>query len=111
MYVVESGELDCFKREALVKTYVQSEAFGDLALLYNAPRAATITTKNECRLWALDRATFSYIAQEAMASSRQRYEEFLAQVPLLKQVSEQERSKIIECMKEKRCSPGEQIVS
>jgi len=46
MYVVESGELDCFKREALVKTYVQSEAFGDLALLYNAPRAATITTKS-----------------------------------------------------------------
>jgi len=61
MYVVESGELECFKRNTLVKNYIQSEAFGDLALLYNAPRAATIITKSECKLWALDRETFSYI--------------------------------------------------
>jgi cAMP-dependent protein kinase regulator len=44
LYVVESGHLDCYKRlpnqpqEKLLKTYNPGESFGELALLYNAPR-------------------------------------------------------------------------
>ena len=47
-YVVESGQLDCFRKtgrnkpEELLKTYSSGESFGELALLYNAPRAASI---------------------------------------------------------------------
>jgi len=35
--------------------YGPGEAFGELALLYNAPRAATITAASACLLFALDR--------------------------------------------------------
>jgi cAMP-dependent protein kinase regulator len=61
LYVVEEGQLDCFKRFAqdekpkYLKTYEPGEAFGELALLYNAPRAATITAKTAALLWELDR--------------------------------------------------------
>jgi len=43
LYVVESGELDCFKlfagntEQTHLKIYKPGEAFGELALLYNAP--------------------------------------------------------------------------
>jgi cAMP-dependent protein kinase regulator len=49
----------------VLKEYQPGEAFGELALLYNAPRAATITAKVDCVLWTLDRQTFTHIVKEA----------------------------------------------
>jgi len=67
-YLVESGELNCSKlinpddkEETFLKTYVQGESFGELALLYNAPRAATIIAKTDAELWSLERGTFNSI--------------------------------------------------
>lgn len=46
LYVVGEGKLHCYRTENnetnLVKTYSPGDYFGELALLYNAPRAATI---------------------------------------------------------------------
>lgn len=54
------------KEDTFLKTYVPGESFGELALLYNAPRAATIIANTNCDLWALDRKTFTYIIKSAV---------------------------------------------
>ena len=58
LFVVEEGTLDCSKRldpnsqeATYLKTYQPGDAFGELALLYNAPRAATIVAKSAVTLW------------------------------------------------------------
>ena len=71
MFVVEDGHLDCFKlfdgenEPKKVRAYEPGDVFGELALLYNAPRAATIIANEECQLWQLDRNTFSHIVKDA----------------------------------------------
>lgn len=40
--------------EKFVKSYHPGDLFGEMALLYNEKRAATITAKTDCVLWALD---------------------------------------------------------
>jgi len=71
LYFIEEGQLDCYKKfkqeegDVWLKLYNPGEAFGELALLYNAPRAATIKSKTDCILWSLDRETFNNIVREA----------------------------------------------
>lgn len=45
LYVVESGEFAVFVNQKKVATRGKGTLFGELALLYNAPRAATVRTK------------------------------------------------------------------
>ncbi len=71
LFLVEQGTLECFRRpdeesdEKFLKNYEPGEVFGELALLYNAPRAATIKAKTDSKLWVLDRATFNHIVKDA----------------------------------------------
>jgi cAMP-dependent protein kinase regulator len=53
-----------------LKSYGEGEAFGELALLYNAPRAASIIAKTDCVLFALDRFTFNNIVKDAAIKRR-----------------------------------------
>ena len=54
LYIVETGELDCYKlfsnnpEKVFLKKYLSGDSFGELALLYNTPRAASIITINDC---------------------------------------------------------------
>lgn len=66
-YVVESGTFSIFVNGTKVAARSKGDAFGELALLYNCPRAATIQADSPGRLWALDRVTFRYM----VASTRE----------------------------------------
>jgi cAMP-dependent protein kinase regulator len=98
MYVLESGTLDCTKvfagntEPTFLKTYQPGEGFGELALLYNAPRAATITSKSDYVCWKLDRDTFNNIVKDAAAKKRDKYDAFLSNVDILKNMDPYERS-------------------
>lgn len=75
LYVVAQGNLKCTKvlkgpEPTFLKEYHPGEAFGELALLYNAPRAATITALGDCILYELDRQTFNHIVKDAAVRKR-----------------------------------------
>eukprot|EP00405_Crypthecodinium_cohnii_P057253 CAMPEP_0206625240 /NCGR_PEP_ID=MMETSP0325_2-20121206/64636_1 /ASSEMBLY_ACC=CAM_ASM_000347 /TAXON_ID=2866 /ORGANISM="Crypthecodinium cohnii, Strain Seligo" /LENGTH=1175 /DNA_ID=CAMNT_0054149423 /DNA_START=1 /DNA_END=3528 /DNA_ORIENTATION=- len=81
MWLIEEGSLECYKtidgKQVLVKTCVRGDVFGELALLYNCPRAASVISAAHCMLWELDRETFKAICYEAAQSSEQpEYEGF-----------------------------------
>ena len=73
LFVVEVGKLVCSKSSSVVRYYKQGEIFGELALFFNAPRAATISAQTNCHLWALDRKTFNRIVKKAQEKKRELY--------------------------------------
>jgi cAMP-dependent protein kinase regulator len=74
-------------------------SFGELALMYNAPRAATIVSLDpKSTLWALDRVTFRRILMDSAFQRRRMYEAFLEEVPVLSSLKSYERSKIADAL-------------
>lgn len=116
LFVVESGLYNCSKifpgktEPTDLTKYDQGAAFGELALLYNAPRAATITCIESGTLYSLDRNTFNHIVKDAAAKRRERYEDFLSQVKLLSSMEPYERSKLADAFKEDIFEPGGYVI-
>lgn len=116
LYLIEFGNLDCFKvfskgeQQTYLKTYGPGEAFGELALLYNAPRAATIIAKEDCLLWSLDRETFNHIVKDASMKKREKYEKFLKCVEILKSIDAYEINQISDALKTRKVFAGDYII-
>lgn len=86
-------------------------SFGELALMYNAPRAATVVSAEaSCTLWALDRITFRRILMESTFARRRMYETFLEEVPLLSSLTPYERSKIADALETQKYVAGDIII-
>lgn len=126
-YIVENGTLDVFKQpegtpaaDALsaspdklgdkVTSYGPGASFGELALLYMQPRAASIKATSDCTLWALDRVTFRSILVETNFHRRVMLEHFLKQVPLLQHLREADLLRVMDAIEIQTYKDGEVVV-
>eukprot|EP00753_Platysulcus_tardus_P007013 PLAT14773.1.p1 GENE.PLAT14773.1~~PLAT14773.1.p1 ORF type:complete len:386 (-),score=142.50 PLAT14773.1:1040-2197(-) len=69
----------------------RGSCFGELALMYDAPRAATVVATAPLCLWAIDRTTFKQIMQGTTSRRRVLYERFLGEVGILSTLKPYER--------------------
>ncbi|KAM9496820.1 cAMP-dependent protein kinase type II-beta regulatory subunit isoform 2-T2 [Clarias gariepinus] len=114
-YVIERGTFDILlKSEGTTRTvgsYDNRGSFGELALMYNTPRAATIVATSPGALWCLDRLTFRRIIVKNNAKKRRMYEAFIETLPLLTSLEVSERMKVVDVLSSKVYNNGEQIIA
>lgn len=121
-YIIEVGEFDVYINPTnmnigpngwgkKVGTMAQGECFGELALMYNSLRAATIVSAMpNSVLWTLDRITFRRILLETAVDRRRMYERFLREIPLFSTLEHYDRTKIADGLQTVEFSAGETII-
>ncbi|XP_057337213.1 cAMP-dependent protein kinase type II regulatory subunit [Microplitis mediator] len=114
-YVIERGKFEVYVKDPsgqdmLIHTYDNGGAFGELALLYNMPRAATIKAVTKGTLWAMDRQTFRRILLKSAYKKRKMYENLINKVPMLKSLEAYERMNLADALAPKHFSDGQQII-
>eukprot|EP00753_Platysulcus_tardus_P010617 PLAT2902.1.p1 GENE.PLAT2902.1~~PLAT2902.1.p1 ORF type:complete len:329 (+),score=195.61 PLAT2902.1:65-1051(+) len=114
-YVLAEGTVEiAVEAVGVVMTLVGGSSgrnsFGELALLYDAPRAATVMATTPVRVWALDRVTFKSILMDATIKRRNLYKGFLESVDLLSSLSSFDRLTIADALKPVTYKAGEDIL-
>lgn len=66
--------------------------FGELALLYNAPRAATVKAVGTCRLWVMERSVYVTVKQSFDRKMIEERRKLVDNVPLLQMLSEDHKT-------------------
>jgi len=68
VYIVESGQCRIHNPQlGDPVTYGPGDVFGELALMFNAPRGANVTAITQARLWSLDRMAYRRIISGSSA--------------------------------------------
>uniref|UniRef100_A0A8C8FLZ8 cAMP-dependent protein kinase type II regulatory subunit n=1 Tax=Oncorhynchus tshawytscha TaxID=74940 RepID=A0A8C8FLZ8_ONCTS len=114
-YVIERGTFDILMKadrvERVVGSYDNQGSFGELALMYNTPRAATIIATSVGALWCMDRLTFRRIIVKNNHKKRKMYEAFIESLPLLTSLQVSERMCVVDVLTSKTYTDGEQIIA
>lgn len=117
LYILDSGKFKCQRRmkkddpeDTFLKHYQPGESFGELALLYNAPRAATIIAEEEGVAFSLDRDCFNNIVKEAAVKRRERFDEFVSKIELLKDLDSYERGQLADVLNTEKFNEGDVVI-
>ncbi len=114
-YCIDSGVVDIFINEGeerkLVKTCEAGDSFGELALLYGAPRAASCIANGDVRLWTLDRISFKKILMKTTIEVREVNKRFIEMVPLFSSLDEYEVLTISDALHEEGFEDSQAVLT
>ena len=86
-------------------------SFGELALLYNCPRAATCIANTDCRLWKVDQRTFRYMLANNNANQQKDVLDVLRKVQFLANLEEGMLIKIADALTTVSFQEGDRIIN
>lgn len=104
-YMVKCGTFELYRNNELWKTFVDKGGFGELALLYAAPRTCTVKAVTKGLLWQLDRLCFRSI----VFHNRAKYEELFDRIDLFRNLTADEKIKLADAIVERQFKGGDQI--
>jgi CRP-like cAMP-binding protein len=110
-YVVEDGHVSFSVDGKYVGACSRGGSFGELALLYNCPRAATCIANTDCRVWKVYQKTFRYMLANNNASQQKDINDVLRKVPFLSELEDGTLTKITDVLTTVSFPKGERIIN
>ncbi|XP_016940512.3 cGMP-dependent protein kinase 1 isoform X1 [Drosophila suzukii] len=101
IYVSAEGQYDVIRGGQLVANFGPATVFGELAILYNAPRQATIQAATDARVWKITRETFRAIMQISGSREREENLQFLRSAPFLQEFDQSLLLKVVDLLQRK----------
>jgi len=110
VYVMEEGKVEVSREGKFLSVMAAGKLFGELAILYNCQRTATIKAATDCKLWAIERQCFQTIMMRTGLVKQTEYSSFLKSVPSFKNLPEETLIKIADVLEEYSYKEGEYII-
>lgn len=110
VYVLEEGRVEVSREDKYLSTLTPGKVLGELAILYNCKRTATIKAATDCKLWAIERQCFQTIMMRTGLIRQAEYTDFLKSVPIFKNLSDDTLIKISDVLEDTFYSYGDYII-
>jgi len=110
VYVMEEGKVEVSRESKFLSILPPGKVFGELAILYNCKRTATIKAAVDCKLWAIERQCFQTIMMRTGLIRQAEHSAFLKSVPSFAGLQEETLLKIADVLEENTYKSGECIV-
>ncbi|KAF5405341.1 cGMP dependent protein kinase, partial [Paragonimus heterotremus] len=110
LYVGAEGEYEVIKGGKRLCVMTAGRCFGELALLYNCKRTASVKALTDSRVWVLERACFQAIMMKTGLERIEERKTFLSSVPLLKDLPSHRILRIADALEAQYHAPGDCII-
>ncbi|KAG5187649.1 putative cGMP-dependent protein kinase [Tribonema minus] len=97
-FVLESGAAQILVDGVVVGDYGPGSSFGELALMYNCERAATVRATTDCTAWTMGLRTFRQLLATTASGQVVQRCDFLRHVELLKPLTNEQVTKIADAL-------------
>ncbi|RYG67110.1 cyclic nucleotide-binding domain-containing protein, partial [archaeon] len=111
LYVVESGTLDVTINGSPIREMNRGSMLGELALLYDAPRSATVQCRTKCVLWSLSREIFKRVQAISATANQIQRARWLIASPELATLSAIDLSRLVATLQVVHFNPGDKMIS
>uniref|UniRef100_A0A3B1J5V2 cGMP-dependent protein kinase n=1 Tax=Astyanax mexicanus TaxID=7994 RepID=A0A3B1J5V2_ASTMX len=98
LFVLADGNIDVYQNNKLLTSIAVWTTFGELAILYNCTRTASVKAASGVRTWVLDREVFHNIMRMTAEARHEQHRSFLRSVSLLASLPEDKLTKIVDCL-------------
>jgi cAMP-dependent protein kinase regulator len=110
-YVVENGTISFAVDGNHVGSCSRGATFGELALLYDCPRAATCIAQSDCNIWKVDQKTFRHMLANNYASQQKDVLDVLKKVKFLADLDDPTLIKIADALATIKFDEGDKIIN
>lgn len=110
MYISASGTYEITIKDVFISKFNDSRVFGELAILYDAKRQATIKALSSGKVWVLEQDVYQQLMLRSEIEHHDQLLNFLKNVPKLNTVSDQILGRVTDLLKKEFFETGSIIV-